>query len=157
MLRAAAAWTLWWIGLFWLWMLFVGDWNHIEWIGGAAVAAVAATVAEIGRALAGVSLEPSLLRIKASPKAWLVVFADFGIVMYALFRSLVLREVVRGRYIVRKTDAGEKTTPRGVAHRAWTVLVAGYSPNAYVVDIDPDDETVLLHDLIPWRKSEEPA
>jgi hypothetical protein len=138
-------------------MLLVGDWNRIEWIGGAAVAAVAATIAELARRLAGVSLAPSLGRIKAAPKAWLVVFADFGIVVYALFRSLVRREVVRGSYVVRKTDAGEKTTPRGVAHRAWTVLIAGYSPNAYVVDIDPGEGTVLLHDLIPWRSSEEPA
>jgi hypothetical protein len=138
-------------------MLFVGDWNHIEWIGGACVATVASTVAELARRVAGVSLQPAFARLKDAPKAWLVVFADFGIVMYALLRSLARREVVRGRYLVRPTDAGEKTTPRGAAHRAWTVLIAGYSPNAYVVDIDPGDDTVLLHDLIPWRKSEEPA
>jgi hypothetical protein len=138
-------------------MLLVGDWNHIEWIGGACVATVAATVAELGRRLSGVSLVPSATRLQAVPKAWLVVFADFGILVYALVRSLARREVVRGAYLVRKTDAGQKTTPRGVAHRAWTVLVAGYSPNAYVVDIDPDDGTVLLHDLVRRRQSEEPA
>lgn len=157
MLRTVAAWVGWWIVLFWLWMLLVGDWNHIEWIGGACVATVAATVAELARSVAGVSLQPSLAPIKAAPKAWLVVFSDFGILVYALFRSLARREVVRGRYVERQTDAGEKTTPRGAAHRAWTVLIAGYSPNAYVVDIDPDDGTVLLHDLIPKRTSEEPA
>jgi hypothetical protein len=156
-LRSVGAWLSWWVGLFWLWMLLVGDWNRIEWVGGAAVAAVAATVAELARTLAGVSLEPSFGRMKAAPKAWLVVFTDFGIVLFALFRSLARREVVRGGYVVRKTDAGEKTTTRGVAHRAWTVLIAGYSPNAYVVDIDPDEGTVLLHDLVPWRSSEEPA
>lgn len=157
MSRTVIAWIAWWVALFWLWMLLVGDWNKIEWIGGACVATVAATLAELARSIAGVKLMPSAARIKAAPKAWLVVFADFGIVMYALVRSLARREVVRGRYLVRATDAGEKTTPRGVAHRAWTVLVAGYSPNAYVVDIDPDDGTVLLHDLVPWRNSEEPA
>jgi len=156
-LRTVAAWVAWWVALFWLWMLLVGDWNHIEWIGGAAAAAVAATIAELARHFAGVSIEPSFARLKSAPQAWLVVFADFGIVMYALFRSLARREVVRGRYVVRATEAGEKTTSRGAAHRAWTVLVAGYSPNAYVVDIDPDDGTVLLHDLLPWRNSEEPA
>lgn len=157
MSRTLAAWVAWWIVLFWLWMLLVGDWNRIEWIGGAAVATVAATVAELARNLAGVEIRPALAPIKGAPKAWLAVFSDFGILVYALFRSLARREVVRGRYITRPTDAGEKTTPRGAAHRAWTVLVAGYSPNAYVVDIDPDDGTVLLHDLIPRRTSEEPA
>src|SRR5204863_363571 len=89
---------------------------------------------------------------------WLpVVFADFGIVMWALVRSLVQRRVVRGAFITRNFDAGAKTTPRGKAHRAWTVLLAGFSPNAYVIDIDPDRDTVLLHDLVTWRRSEEPA
>lgn len=45
----------------------------------------------------------------------------------------------------------------GQCSRAWTVLLSGYSPNAYVVDIDPETNEVLIHDLIPWRKSEEPA
>lgn len=157
MLRTVTAWLLWWIALFWLFMLLVGDWNHIEWIAGACIAAAGATIAELARSLAGVSLEPAWGVIRSVPAAWAVVFADFGILVYALFLSLVRREVVRGRYVVRPTDAGEKTTSRGAAHRAWTVLVAGYSPNAYVVDIDADEGTVLLHDLIPWRKSEEPA
>jgi multisubunit Na+/H+ antiporter MnhE subunit len=156
-LRTVAAWVAWWVALFWLWMLLVGDWNHIEWIGGACVAAVAATIAELGRSLAGVSIRPSLAPIKGAPLAWLVVFSDFAILMHALVRSLVRREVVRGRYLVRASETGEKTTSRGAAYRAWTVLVAGYSPNAYVVDIDPDAGTVLVHDLVPRRKSEEPA
>lgn len=157
MLRSAAAWGLWWIALFWLWMLLVGDWNHIEWIGGAAAASVGATIAELGRKAAGVSVEPSVGRLAAVPRAWLAVFTDFGILVYALLASLARREVVRGRYLVRETEAGEKTTSCGAAQRAWTVLVAGYSPNAYVVDIDPDEGTVLLHDLIRRRTSEEPA
>jgi hypothetical protein len=37
------------------------------------------------------------------------------------------------------------------------VLIAGWSPNAYVVDIDEESGTVLLHDLVPNRASEEPA
>lgn len=87
----------------------------------------------------------------------LIVFADFGLVTYALVASLARRRVVRGRYLARDFAAGPKTTPEGAAHRAWTVLLSGYSPNAYVVDIDPEENVVLLHDLIPWRRSEEPA
>jgi hypothetical protein len=87
----------------------------------------------------------------------LVVVADFGLLIYALGMSIARRRAVRGRYIARDFPAGPKTTPRGAAHRAWTVLVGGYSPNAYVVDIDPDENVVLVHDLVPWRRSEEPA
>src|SRR5581483_8058068 len=50
--RHLVAWLVWWIALFWLWMLLVGDWNEIEWIGGACVTAVAATVAELARVVA---------------------------------------------------------------------------------------------------------
>ena len=86
-----------------------------------------------------------------------IVFADFGIVMWALLGSLARRRVVRGAFVTRNFDAGPKTTPRGQAHRAWTILLAGFSANAYVIDIDADRDTVLLHDLVTWRRSEEPA
>ena len=45
----------------------------------------------------------------------------------------------------------------GVGPRAWTALAASFSPNAYVVDIEPETESVLLHDLVPRRSSESPA
>jgi len=86
-----------------------------------------------------------------------IVVADFGILMWALLRSLTQRRVVRGAFVTRSFDAGARTTPRGQAHRAWTVLVAGFSPNAYVIEIDEERSTVLLHDLVTWRRSEEPA
>jgi hypothetical protein len=96
-------------------------------------------------------------RLRAGPMALLAVFSDFGVLVYALARSAADRRVVRGVFVRRKGGAGAKSTPAGTAHRAWTVLIAGFSPNAYVVDIDPDADTVLLHDLVPWRLSEEPA
>jgi hypothetical protein len=37
------------------------------------------------------------------------------------------------------------------------MLVANFSPNAYVIDIDRQQNLVLLHDLVPFRKSEEPV
>jgi multisubunit Na+/H+ antiporter MnhE subunit len=151
------AWTAWWFALFWLWLLLTGDWNRIELIGAACGAAVAATIAELVRASARQPLPVPLERFRTAAGLLPVVFADFGIVMWALVRSLVQRRVVRGAFITRNFDAGAKTTPRGQAHRAWTVLLAGFSPNAYVIDIDPDRDTVLLHDLVTWRRSEEPA
>jgi hypothetical protein len=37
------------------------------------------------------------------------------------------------------------------------ILLASYSPNAYVVDVDHRENRVLLHDLVTNRKSEAPA
>jgi hypothetical protein len=62
---------------------------------------------------------------------------------------------VRGRFRARALAAGGEG-PDAVARRAWTVLLAGYSPNAYVVDLDPETQQVILHDLVPHRASEEP-
>lgn len=153
--RHLAAWVAWWIALFWLWMLLVGDWNRIEWIGGACVATVAASLAERLRAAAGVRprVAPHLLSSALIVPA--IVLADFGILLWALGVSLVRRRVVRGSFRARAFDP-RGDDPAGVAHRAWTVLLAGYSPNAYVVDLDPETQQVILHDLVPHRASEEP-
>jgi predicted lysophospholipase L1 biosynthesis ABC-type transport system permease subunit len=145
------------VACFWLWMLFVGRWGKTDAVAGAVVAVVAATVAERGRRAARVHPRLALERFARSATMPLIVFADFAVVTYALAASIARRRVVRGRYLARDFAAGPKTTPDGAAHRAWTVLLAGYSPNAYVVDIDPDENVILLHDLVPWRRSEEPA
>ncbi|HXD71838.1 MAG TPA: hypothetical protein VN615_18360, partial [Gaiellales bacterium] len=155
--NAAAAWICWWVGCFWLWMLLVGMWGRTVGAAGAIVAVVAAALAERARRAAGVHPRVGIEPLRNGLTVPLVVFADFGIVMYALLASLWRRRVVRGRFMAREFAAGPKTTPEGAAHRAWTVLVAGYSPNAYVVDIDPEGNVVLVHDLVPWRRSEEPA
>jgi hypothetical protein len=138
-------------------MLHIGKWDRIDAVAGAVAAVVAATLAERARRAAGVHPRIVLGPFRRSLLMPLIVVADFGLVTYALAVSLNRRRVVRGRYLARDFAAGPKTTPEGAAHRAWTVLLSGYSPNAYVVDIDPEENVVLLHDLIPWRRSEEPA
>jgi hypothetical protein len=137
-------------------MLFVGQWDRTDGVAGAAVAAVAASIAERGRRAADLHPRVALGPFRRSATVPLIVLADFAVVTYALAASLARRRVVRGRYVARDVAAG-RTTPQGAARRAWTVLLAGYSPNAYVVDIDPDENVVLVHDLVPWRRSEEPA
>jgi len=156
-LARLGAWTTWWLALFWLWLLLVGDWNRIDLIGAACGAAVAATVAERVRVAARQPLVFPLDRLRTVARMPAIVVADFGVLMWALLRSLAQRRVVRGAFVTRSFDAGARTTPRGQAHRAWTVLVAGFSPNAYVIEIDDERNTVLLHDLVAWRRSEEPV
>lgn len=155
--RGAAAYAAWWIGLFWLWMLLVGSWDRIDLAAGAIVAAVAAAIAETARRASRVELSVPLEVVRAAASTPLTVFTDFGILVLALARSLARRRVVRGRYLARSFDPGPRTTTRGKSRRAWTVLLGGYSPNAYVIDIDPERKLVLLHDLVPSRRSERPA
>ncbi|HKV69070.1 MAG TPA: hypothetical protein VJN72_13350 [Gaiellales bacterium] len=155
--NAVGAWLCWWVGCFWLWMLHIGQWDRIDAVAGAVTAVVAATIAERARRAANVHPRVALGPFKRSLSMPLIVVADFAVVTYALVISIARRRVVRGQYLAREFPAGPTTTPEGAAHRAWTVLLAGYSPNAYVIDIDPEENVVLIHDLVPWRRSEEPA
>jgi hypothetical protein len=155
--RSALPWLLWFVAVFWLWLLLVGEWDRIELIAAACAAAVTATIAEPLRRSARVHLGVSVDVVRRSALVFPMVFVDFALLVAVLARSLAARSVVRGRYVRRSFDPGPKTTPRGAARRAWTVLLAGYSPNAYVVDVDVEGGTVLVHDLVPHRSSEEPA
>jgi hypothetical protein len=150
--KHVVAWVAWWLALFWLWMLLSGDWNQIEWIAAACAAAVAATIAEIARSRAGVAPRVPLRWVG---RAWTVphqTVVDFGIITWALVRSLVRRRVVRGEFRAHPFPAGE-----GPGVRAWAVWAGQFSPNAYVVEVDAERDLVLVHDLVPNRASEEPV
>lgn len=154
-MKHVVPWLAWWLALFWLWMLLVGEWNRQEWVAAAIAATIAATLAEFARARTGFVARVPLHGIAVLPKALGMVFVDFGIVVWALLVSIVRRRIVRGELVSREVERGSAVT-RGVGPWAWAALVASYSPNAYVVDLDSETRRVLLHDLVPNRASEEP-
>ena len=149
-------WVGWWLGLFWLWFLLVGEWNHEEVVAAALAAALAATLAEFARMRTGFAARLSWRDLAVLPKALGMVFVDFGILVWVLLLSAARRRVVRGEFVSREVERGSAVT-RGVGPRAWAVLVSAYSPNAYVVDLDLEARQVLLHDLVRHRASEEPV
>ena len=155
--RHVRAWLLWWLGCFGLWLALVADWSRVNALAGACAAAVAATVAEYARAAARQDVRVSGTTLRAAGGVPVAVVVDFGILMLALVRSASRRQVARGEYVSREIDPGPKTTPAGRARRAWLALLSGYSPNSYLVDVDPETGTALLHDLVPRRGSEEPV
>jgi hypothetical protein len=149
-------WLAFWLALFWLWQLLSGEWNHQEWVAGASAATVAATLGEIARTRAGVHARVPLRWVA---RAWTVphmVLIDFGIVSGALIASVLRRRIVRGSFRAHEFPVrGDDAVATGI--RAWAGLAADYSPNAYVIEIDEEQGLVLFHDLVPFRKSEEPA
>jgi Na+/H+ ion antiporter subunit len=150
------AWAVWWVALFWLWLLLVGEWNGEEWVAAAVAATVSATLAEFSRIRTGFGARPPASAISDVPQLLLMVVVDFGIVVWALLLSVARRSVVRGELVSRELERGSRAA-RGSGPRAWTALAASYSPNSYVIDIDPETRRVLLHDLVVHRKSESPA
>jgi hypothetical protein len=149
-------WIAWWVALFWLWLLLVGQWDREQLVAAAIAATIAATVAELARTRTGLSAPLPLRVLARVPAALGMVVVDFGILAWALVAGVARRRIVRGELVTRERPRGSWVTA-GTGPRAWTVLVASLSPNAYVVDVDPEERRVVLHDLVRRPKSEEPA
>ena len=137
-MRHAVAWA----ALFWLWLLFVGQWNLRQWIAAAVAATVATAIGAVAVRAAGIDV-----RVPAAwvVKAWNVpamVVVDFGILMWALVRR------PRGVFVERPFE------DEGDSVRAWAMVVSGFSANAYVVEIG--EGRAVLHDLVRNRASESP-
>ena len=154
--RHVLAWILWWVVLFWLWMLLVGEWNRIEWVAAVIAATLGASFAVLVAAVTGLEVRVPLDVLGAAWSVPLMVFVDFGIITYALVRSLVTGRIVRGSFRVNSFPA-RGDDPEAVARRAFATILATYSPNAYVVDISRTHNTALVHDLVPFRESGKPV
>ena len=154
--RRAAAVVVWWCALWGLWFAFQGEWNGIEWVAAACAATVGSVLAAlvVSRGLLGARVPRDWVR--RSWKVPLQVVIDFGIITLALVRAGLRGERVGGQFVSRSfSGGGDDAVGRGV--RGFAAVAATYSPNAYVVDVDIDEDLVLLHDLVVHRPSEEPA
>ena len=154
-MRLVLTYVAWWIGLYWLWFAFQGEWNRIEWVAAACMATVAASLATAIAARGLLRYRIPLSSIAAAKRVPLQIVIDFGIITLVLARRLVGRDV-RGRFVVREF----KPTGRGPTRAgdvAWRSITAMFSPNALPIDVDPDEGVSLFHDLVVNRASEEPA
>lgn len=155
-MKHVAVWVGSWLALFWLWMLLDGTWNHIAWIAAACAATVAATVGEVARSRAGAELRvPFRWLLRGWTVPWQIL-VDFWILVRVLVLSLVRRRVVRGVFRSHEFPAGGADLT-SVGIRVWANYAGNFSPNAYVVEIEPERSLSLVHDLVPNRSSEEPA
>jgi hypothetical protein len=153
--RAVLTYLVWWIALFWLWLVYQGEWNRIEWVAAAGAATLGAALATAIASLGLLRYRIPLAAAAGAKRVPLQIVIDFGIVTAALVRRL-LGGRVRGTFVVRSFESAGGGA-RGTGDRGWRAVAATYSPNAYVVDIDPGRHAVLLHDLVENRSSEEPA
>lgn len=150
MAKAVVWWAAWTAVLFWLWLAFVGEWDETEWVAAALAAVVAATAAAVVRHQHELRFRFRLRWLREAARVPLQVVIDFGLLVLALPR--------RGEGLFRARPTGPKgRTSEAAGRAAFISVVATFSPNAYVVDADRETGEVLLHDLVPNRRSEEPA
>jgi hypothetical protein len=153
--RLARTYVLWWISLFWSWFALQGEWNRIEWVAAACMATVGAALGTLLVARDLLRYRVPLVAISSAARVPLQVVLDFAIITMFLFRRL-RGEDVRGSFVTRRFEPrGHGSTRRGDV--GWRTITATYSPNAIVIDVDPEAGISLFHDLVPHRPSEEPV
>ncbi|MDQ3752678.1 MAG: Na+/H+ antiporter subunit E [Actinomycetota bacterium] len=147
MRQRVAHWFAWWIGLVLLWQLFVNTFAAPEVFAGLLAAAIAATAAEVVRGQGLVHFHPNprwLLRARKLPFAVLV---DCRIVMGALWRQLRRPQLAQGTFTAVPFTAGGDDA-EAAARRAIYVAAISLTPNTFVVGIDREKDTMLVHQLV---------
>jgi multisubunit Na+/H+ antiporter MnhE subunit len=144
-------WILAWALLFGLWMLLVATMDPLEVLTGVVASAVAATGFEVVRRQRIAPLRP---RPAWFLRAWSLpvrVAVEFGVVMTALWRGVILRRPVRGSFRAVPIEVGGRDA-RSIARRALITGGASLAPNRYVVDFDRHEGRVLVHELVARRE-----
>ena len=147
----AVPWLLAWALLFALWMLLVATVDPLEVLAGAVASALAATGFEVVRRQRIAPLRPKPAWFL---RAWSLPFrvaAEFGVVMAALWRRVVLRRPVRGSFRAVPLEVGGRDA-RSITRRALITAGASLAPNRYVIDFDRTEGRVLVHELVARRE-----
>jgi multisubunit Na+/H+ antiporter MnhE subunit len=127
-----------WAVLFGLWQLYVGQTTTQTTIAGAIAATLATGTCILLARLGLYRFGLDLRRLRPAVTLPWDVVRDFGRVTLALTRG-------RPAGAFREVDV----PARSAGDRALVGLLGSIAPNAYVVDVDRDRGTALLHELDP--------
>lgn len=144
-LRTAA---LWWLALFGVWFVLVASLVHAEVAAGPA----AATIALV--AVLGVSAH--VRREFHARFRWLgalrpvpvAIVGDTLTVFRALFRQVIGRERMHGEFRVVPFPRASREESEDAAWRAFSIIGTSVAPNTYIIGIDEERRTALVHQLV---------
>jgi multisubunit Na+/H+ antiporter MnhE subunit len=139
----------WFIVSFALWLWFVDSLALPEaWVG-LAVAALATTLALVVWLYSPVRFRPRVRWARWLRGVPLGVLRDSGVLGLALWRRLARGERPRSAFrLVPFPDAGDDD-PESVTWRAFVIAATSITPNTYVIGVDCERKTVLVHQLVP--------
>jgi len=140
-------WLAWWVGLFIVWLLLVDTVQPQELLVGALAASVAASVAIAVHRQGYIRFWPRAAWLRETPSLIWDVIVDCGLLGGALWDKLVRRRPVRGVTIRVPFHHGGDNGRDG-ARRALVNFAVSLTPNSYVVDIDPEADSLLVHRLV---------
>jgi multisubunit Na+/H+ antiporter MnhE subunit len=135
--------VLWWLALWGLWLLYVGQHHFQEVVAGAIAAAASVGVVAGTRGMGRFRpLRRDLARAWRLP--WHVV-RDFGVISLALLRGRP-----RGAWETVELAVGDDDA-RSTGRRALAGVLGSIAPNAYVADFDRERGVAVVHRLDPRR------
>ena len=139
----------WWLALWGVWLLYVGQHHAQEVAAGGIAAAVSAGIAvAVGRA----ARRRYRLDLTTLGRAWRLpwdVLREFAVVSLALARGRPSGAWVAIELPVRGDD------PRSAGRRALLAVLASIAPNTYLVDFDRERGVAHVHNLDPRRARRE--
>jgi multisubunit Na+/H+ antiporter MnhE subunit len=131
-----------------VWLLLVDTFATDELIVGSAAAAIAATVAAAVHRRGYIQFWPRAAWVTGAPSVVWDVVIDCGLLAGALWRRVIRRQPVRG-VMIRVPFHHGGDNGRDGARRALVNFAVSLTPNSYVVDIDPEGDSLLVHRLVP--------
>jgi multisubunit Na+/H+ antiporter MnhE subunit len=148
LIRVAATWLAWWVALAVVWLLLVDTFQPDELLVGAGAAAIAATVGTVVQQRGYIEFWPRAAWLLQTPYLIGDIVVDCGLLAGALWRRVIGRQPLRGETIRVPFHHGADTGRDG-ARRALVNFAVSITPNSYVVDIDPEGDSLLVHRLVP--------
>jgi multisubunit Na+/H+ antiporter MnhE subunit len=141
-------WLIWWGALLLGWLLLVDTFEWEELLVGVGAAAIAASVAIAVHRRGYIRFWPRVACLSHVPYLAWTVLVDTGLLAVALWRRAILREPVRGSTIRVPFHHGGDNGRDG-ARRALVNFSVSLTPNTFVLDLDPEGDTLLVHQLVP--------
>ncbi len=143
-----ALWLAWWAALVIVWLLLVDTLFWQELVVGALAASVSATVAVALHRQGYIRFWPRARWSREVPALVWDVVADCALLAGALWRKVVVRQAVTG-VMIRVPFHHGGDNGRDGARRALVNFAVSLTPNSYIVDIDPEADSLLVHRLVP--------
>jgi multisubunit Na+/H+ antiporter MnhE subunit len=142
-------WLIWWALLTGLYWLLVFKTEPAELVAGAICGAISATGTDLVRRHGSLrfALEWRWLRALL-PLPWLVL-RDTATLLRVLWRVIVRREDVRGRFVARPFEGAHRRGAKAAGRRAVIKFAGSVAPNSLVVGFADRHDRVLLHELVP--------
>jgi multisubunit Na+/H+ antiporter MnhE subunit len=147
-LASPLTWLAWWAALVGVWLLLVDTFRLDELIVGAGAAAIGATVASAVLRRGYIEFWPRARWWLEAPYVLADAIRDCAVLGGALWRRAVRGERVQGGMSRVPFEHGGQNGRDG-ARRALVNFGISLTPNSYVVDIDPEGNSLLVHRLVP--------